>query len=497
MVRNRFNGKLRVKNGPFKHWPHQEGVMMVQGGPVYEKGIDLGRLCRLDATDRVPEDGYYKIRFKGGADRGDKNEPITVKIRYGGKLPIETWAEIPVTASADDPAVHEATVFLLRGAADMKRRLEFFWNDERKHIVTSEFGNLMFRTINGTVSALSKGKAAGTLSAAEEAELQAKLADARRRADAWQGPAMVLNPKREVRRLLADPKAREFVENFAGQWLSVREFGTVMPARQYADYDAELEAASKEEVYAFFNEVLTQDLPVTSFLDSDFLVINERLARHYEIDGVAGKHFRRVALAPQHNRGGIFGMAGLMTLLADGTRTLPVRRAAWIRENLFNDPPPPPPPNAGEVQPNTRGEKLTVRERLERHRNEPTCASCHAPLDPYGLALENYDAIGQWRTHQNGEDFKGRKRPDLDVSGRLPSGREFATLAEFKAALLAEKDAFARAFSERLLTYALTRPVGYVDHQTVDGLVAALRGNGYRIRPLIEAVVLSEAFRSK
>lgn len=648
LVKNRFNGKLKVENGLFKHWPHKDGMMLVQGGPVYEKGATVGRLGRLDATDRIPEDGYYRIRFRGGADRGFPNQPITVKIRYGGKLPIETWAEIPVTASTDDPNVHETTMFLLRGGHDIKRRLEFFWNDERRYIVTADFSNEMFRAINGTVNALSKGRAAGTLSSSEEKELQSKLADARKRADEWKGPAMVINPKfkgrkpprfyldwveiegpireewpplshrqlvfagntrndavylkeiferflprayrrpvsadeisqvagiatqrlnagasfadavrtglqralispgflflqepaakprrlndyelasrlsyfvwstmpddrlfelaaanrlhqpavlkAELQRLLADPKSREFVENFAGQWLSVREFGSVMPARQYEDYDAELEQASKQEAFAFFKEILANNLPITSFLDSDFLVINERLARHYDIDGVQGKHFRRVALAPRHHRGGIFGMAGLMTLLADGTRTLPVRRAAWIRENIFNDPPPPPPPNAGEVQPNTSGEKLTVRERLERHRNEPTCASCHAPLDPYGLALENYDAIGKWRTHQNGENFKGRKRPELNVSGQLPSGRQFSSLEEFKSALLAEKDAFARAFSERLLTYALTRPVGYVDHKAVDQLVTTLQKNEYRIRPLIEAVVLSEVFQTK
>ncbi|MEM7010244.1 MAG: DUF1592 domain-containing protein [Verrucomicrobiota bacterium] len=303
----------------------------------------------------------------------------------------------------------------------------------------------------------------------------------------------------QVTRMLTDPNADEFVENFAGQWLSVREFGSITPAENlYRDYDSELEAASKQEAYAFFGEVLRADLPITNFLDSDFVMINERLARHYEIEGIEGDEFRRVALRPEHHRGGVFGMAGLMTLLADGTRTLPVRRAAWTVETLFNDPPPPPPPNAGEVQPNTEGEKLTVRERLERHRNEPTCASCHATLDPYGLALENYDAIGRWRTRQNGENFRDNgKAPELDVSGQLPSGRKFATLEEFKAALLDEKDQFAHAFSERMLTYALGRPVGYSDRETVQFFVETLRSNEYRIQPLIQAVVASEVFNRR
>jgi len=302
----------------------------------------------------------------------------------------------------------------------------------------------------------------------------------------------------EVERMLADPKAREFVENFAGQWLQVREFGSVMPAENlYKEYDSELEESSKLEAYAFFEEVLRENLPLLEFLDSDWVMVNERLARHYGIEGVEGEAIRRVALEPEHHRGGVFGMAGLMTYLSDGTRTLPVRRAAWVVENLFNDPPPPPPPNAGEVQPNTAGEQLTVRERLERHRDEPTCASCHAELDPYGLALENYDAIGKWRTHQNGEGFRKGKSPELDVSGELPGGRSFASLDEFKAALLEEKDQFARAFAERMSTYALGRPVGYTDRELIENFVEALQADEYRIRTLVHAIVASPAFQSK
>lgn len=300
----------------------------------------------------------------------------------------------------------------------------------------------------------------------------------------------------QVERMLDDPRSAQFVEGFAGQWLNVDQFGSVEVANQYQDYDAELEAASKQEALAFFAEILSSDLPITNFLDSDFLVINQRLARHYGIEGVEGQQFRKVAIAPEQHRGGILGMAGLLTLLADGTRTLPVRRAAWIMENVFNDPPPPPPPNAGEIQPNTAGENLTVRERLARHRDEATCASCHTQLDPFGLALENYDAIGAWRTHANGERFR-RNPPELDVSGRLPSGRSFDDLQGFKAALLAEHETFAKAFSEKLLTYALGRPVGYIDRRTIDDLTAALNENDDRLRSLVQAIVASEAFRSK
>jgi hypothetical protein len=301
----------------------------------------------------------------------------------------------------------------------------------------------------------------------------------------------------QVTRMLADAKSRRFVENFAGQWLDVELFGSVEPAKEYKNYDAALKAASREEPLAFFQQVLTENLPVSSFLDSDFLVINERLARHYGIKGVSGEAFQKVALQPEHHRGGVLGMAGLMTLLADGTRTLPVRRGAWVLEKLLNDPPPPPPPNAGEIQPNTAGKNLTVRERLQKHRNEPNCASCHAKLDSYGLALENYDAIGAWRDRQNGEGISGPKAPVIDASGALKSGREFSDLAGYKAALLAEKEKFIRALTEKLLTYALGRPVGYVDHATLEHITTSTAKSGDRMQELVQAVVSSEPFQTK
>jgi len=302
----------------------------------------------------------------------------------------------------------------------------------------------------------------------------------------------------QVSRMLADPKARHFVENFAGQWLGVREFGSVKPdPKEYNGYDHDLELAESAEPIAFFQEVLSKNLPVTNFLDSDFVMVNERLAKHYGIKDVKGADFRPVSIGPEVHRGGVLGMAGLLTLLADGTRTLPVRRAAWVRGQLLDDPPLPPPPNAGAIQPNAAGQNLSVRERLERHRNEPNCASCHDKLDSYGLALENYDAIGGWRTKQNGEGIRGGAAPAINPSGKLKSGREFHDLATYKAALLAEKDKFAHAFVTKMLTYALCRPVGYVDHETVDQVTAALTSDGYKIQTLVQAIAASTPFQSR
>jgi hypothetical protein len=301
----------------------------------------------------------------------------------------------------------------------------------------------------------------------------------------------------QVARMLAAPQAHQFVENFAGQWLGVRDFGSVKPdTKEYNAYNHDVELAEAVEPIAFFQEVLAKNLPITSFLDSDFLMLNEHLAKHYGIKDVKGEEFRRVSITPEHHRGGVLGMGGLLTLLADGTRTLPVRRAAWVRGQLLGDPPLPPPPNAGAIQPNAAGQNLSVRERLERHRNEPNCASCHDKLDGYGLALENYDAIGAWRTRQNGEGMRGDKTPKIDPSGKLKSGREFSDLASYKAALLAEKDTFARAFATKLLTYALCRPVGYVDHTTIDQCTAALKADDYRLQALIQAIIASPPFQT-
>jgi hypothetical protein len=307
----------------------------------------------------------------------------------------------------------------------------------------------------------------------------------------------------QVRRMLADPKGTGLVRNFAGQWLKVHDFSSVpVDRRQYPAYDDELRKSSMREPYEFFKEVLRDDRSILNFVDSDFLVVDERLATHYGIAGVKGNAFRKVAIRPEHRRGGVLGMAGVLTFLSDGTRTLPVRRAAYVLDTLWNAPPPPPPPSAGELP--RVGRNLTVRQRLEQHRSSPICASCHARIDPFGMALENYDAIGTWRERQNGERLKGDlSSPALDVSGVLPGGRPFKSLQEFKQALLAEKERFVRGFVEKLLTYALGRPVGATDRETIAEIIKAVEPEAgtdeekYRLQSLIQAIVSSQVFRMK
>ncbi|MEQ8787214.1 MAG: DUF1592 domain-containing protein [Pirellulaceae bacterium] len=302
----------------------------------------------------------------------------------------------------------------------------------------------------------------------------------------------------EVDRMLADEKAEALVRGFAAQWLRTDEFRTFRPDEKlYPDFDDELGDAMVEETLAFFREVLHRDESVLSFLDSDWTMVNQRLAEFYGIEGVEGEAMRRVKLPADSHRGGLLGHAGVAMYGSDGTRTKPVSRGVYIREVLFNDPPDPPPPNVGEIEPNIKGENLTVRDRLIQHQQIPSCAACHRTIDPYGLALENFNVMGAWRERQDGEDFRGSDRPEIDASGRLPDGREFANLQQFKAALGERRDRFCQALSEKLLVYALGRPLEAADRPTVDSLAARLQSKDYQLRELLKGVVTSRAFVTK
>lgn len=305
--------------------------------------------------------------------------------------------------------------------------------------------------------------------------------------------------KSQVSRMLSDARSKGLVEDFGGQWLQVRDFNKTQTDRnQYRTYTEELQRSEWREPYEFFKEVLHSNLSILNFLDSNFVVIDKELADYYGISGIKDTDgFKRVAIGPEQHRGGILGMAGVLTYLTDGFRTLPVRRAAYVKDVLWNEPAKPPPPNVGDL-PAIKGKNLTVRERLEQHRNSASCASCHAHLDPFGMALENYDAIGQWRERQNGEGMRGDNRsPALIVSGALPSGREFHNLAEYKQALLEEKDHFVRGFTRKMLTYALGRSVGATDRELVDGVIGKLQSDNYRLQSLVQDIVSSEAFGMK
>jgi hypothetical protein len=303
---------------------------------------------------------------------------------------------------------------------------------------------------------------------------------------------------KQVDRMIADPKSSRFVDGFARQWLRTNTFLSFAPDKNlYKAYHPKLGEAAVREPLEFFSTILQNDLSVLNFIDSDFVVINQRLAEHYGIPGVVGDQFRRVDLPADSHRGGLLGMMGVHMAGADGNRTKPVARAVYVREVLFNDPPDPPPPNAGEIEPNIKGERLTVRDRLLQHQQIESCATCHRRLDPYGLALENFNVIGQWRDEQDGEDFRGKNVPPITVDGSLPNGSKFSSFDEFRSLLARQDERFRRGLAEKLLTYALGRPVGLEDDAALAAAIGSMKQNGDSLRALIKALVASEAFQRK
>ena len=302
----------------------------------------------------------------------------------------------------------------------------------------------------------------------------------------------------QVNRMLADSKAEALIDNFAGQWLRLREVGANPPAKDlYPRYDRHLEMSLPEESKAYLREFLTHDLDVREMLASDFVTINERLARFYGIPNVRGDAFRRVSVPPGVQRGGLMTQAAMLTITSNGTRTSPVKRGTWVLRTLLGDDPGLPVANAGEISPDVPGiDKATVRQRLEAHRSLAQCARCHARIDPLGFALENYDASGEWRL-QEGFGYKGRigrNDPMIDASGELPDGTAINGVEGLQAALLANSDAFVTALSRAMLTYALGRELTLADEPAVTEIVNTLTAKKASLRDLIQAIVTSTPF---
>lgn len=305
----------------------------------------------------------------------------------------------------------------------------------------------------------------------------------------------------QVDRMLADPRAGAFTKNFAGQWLGLREVGANPPAADlYPHYDRHLETSMVEESEAFFAEILHNDLSVMNLVGSDFVVINERMARFYGIPGVKGDHFRRVPVPAGVHRGGVVTQASVLTITSNGTRTSPVKRGTWVMKNLLGLDPGLPVANVGDIAPKVPGiDKATVRKRLEIHRELPQCARCHNKIDPLGFALENFNAAGSWR-EQEGFGYKGRvgrNDPVIDASAQMPDGTKFDGVDGLRNALAKHETLFLKCLSGKLLTYALGRELGVADNPTIDRAVAEMKENDDTLRTLIKFVVLSEPFQSK
>jgi mono/diheme cytochrome c family protein len=312
----------------------------------------------------------------------------------------------------------------------------------------------------------------------------------------------------QVERMLKDPKAAAFTHNFCGQWLDLRKIDDTAPdPALYPEYDDVLKVAMVREAYLFFDEVLKHDLSLTSFVASDFTLVNGRLARHYGIPGVSGQEFRKVALPKDSHRGGVLTMAGVMKVTANGTTTSPILRGAWVLDRILGTPPPKPTVDVEAVEPDIRG-ATTIRQQLAKHRERAECAGCHAKIDPPGFALESFDVIGGWRDYYrsvgqggpavvNGRTMRYKRGPDVDSADVLPDGSRFANIDEFRRLLLRDKGQLARALAEKLLTYATGGPPMRADRPAVEAIVEKARAKDYGFRTLVHEVVQSPVFRTK
>ena len=320
------------------------------------------------------------------------------------------------------------------------------------------------------------------------------------------------NIKPQVERMLKDAKSYALVENFATQWLQLRLLKNHAPdAKLFPDFDEPLRAAMAKETELFFNAVMKEDRSILDLIDSNFTYMNERLARHYGVADTNGNRlnqkpttkagtpflrkfggkneFLRVTFSSDDTeRGGILTHASILTITSNPTRTSPVKRGKWVLEQILGTPPPPPPPDVPELE--EKGQLVgTLRQRMEQHRKNPSCANCHARLDPPGFAFENYNAIGKFRI-KDGE-------ATIDPSGVLPNGQSFKGPKELKQILMEKKDLFSRALTEKMLTYSIGRGVEFYDKRAVDSIVSALAKNDFRFSTLIVEVAMSDPFRMR
>ncbi|MFT7644337.1 MAG: hypothetical protein ACI9G1_006104 [Pirellulaceae bacterium] len=304
----------------------------------------------------------------------------------------------------------------------------------------------------------------------------------------------------EVERMLKDPRSQRFVDQFTEQWLHLNVLDSVAIDKEYyPGFDEKLKREMRAETQQYFAQLLRTNQNALKLLDSDFTMMNEPLAKHYGVEGVYGLNFQRVALKPEQHRGGLLGQASILLSNSTGADSHAVRRAVWIRDRLLNDPPAPPPadvPSLAEANPEFH--KLSIREQLEIHRKKEACASCHRNIDPWGIALENFDAVGLWR-----EDVRrkvGNKFELLPVNAKdsLPDGKELSGVDQLKQYLSSERqDGFAKSLVSRLLTYSLGRRLELSDQRAVDDITNKWKSQGFRLRDLVQNVVASEPFQVK
>ena len=301
-----------------------------------------------------------------------------------------------------------------------------------------------------------------------------------------------------VDRMLADSKIDRFIEDFPRQWLQLHKLGMFPPDQKlYPEYEVWLQASMREEVIHYFREVFEKNLPIDAFLQSDWTMANPRLCEFYGLPETEKRGFQRVTLRHEDNRGGLLTMGAVLGLTSDGTRHRPVHRGVWISEAIFGKTPPSPPANVDPIEPNPPDSpKATIRQKLEAHAQNPNCAACHKNIDPLGLAFDQFDAIGQWRTHERVEKGTGAN-PPVNPSSTLPDGRRFRDAAQFKQLLRDDRDRFLKAFVEHLCTYGLRRVLTVDDREDIQFIVEEAKKGQYRLKHIMRAFALSDLIQKR
>jgi cytochrome c551/c552 len=496
---NAIDARLKTR-APVKAGPHDVGVTFVRRNraesdeplELHERHHDLQDMNGLPLIDWVSLTGPFDVTGPGTTPSRER----IFTCRPAGAAEENTCARTILTGlarrayrrpvSQDDlaPILEQYTAGRAKGS--FERGIE---SGLRLILTNPKF---LFRT----EAPLAAGQTMGPVSDVELASrlsffLWSSVPDERLLSAAARG--QLRNPvvlEREVRRMLKDARSRALVDNFAGQWLMLRNLrGHIPTPGDFPNFDNELRQSFRKETELFVESVFREDRSVMELLTADYSFINERLARHYDIPGVYGSHFRRVTLPGQARRG-LLGQGSVLTVTSYPNRTSPVLRGKWVLENILGTPPPAPPPNVPALEDNKAGEEAkSQRERLEVHRRSPACASCHRVMDPLGFALENFDGIGEWRVKEEG----GR----IDPSGQLADGSAVDGPVALRAALTRKPEMFVRNITEKLMTYGLGRGMEHTDMPTVRAIVRAAARNDYRFSSLVLGIVKSPAFQMK
>ena len=485
---------------PVKAGPHAVGVTFAQKNlaesdePLepFTRDLDLQNMNGLPLIDRVAIAGPFSA--KGPGDTPSRRKVFVCR---------------PAAGKDDVTCAKQILTTLARRAyrrpvtdADLESLLSFYQAGRNKGNFDSGIENAL-RLILANPKFIFRaesdaGVAAGAAHRINDLELASRLSfflwssipDEQLINLAAQGklkdPAVL---EAQVKRMLADPKAESLVKNFASQWLFLRNLQSAAPdVATFPNFDDNLRQAMRRETELFFESVLREDRSALDLLTANYTFVNERLAKHYGIPNVYGSQFRRVTLADEHRRG-LLGQGSVLTVTSYPNRTSAVLRGKWILENIMGTPPPSPPPNVPALKENGDGKQLSLRQLMEQHRANPACATCHKVMDPLGLSLENFDAIGQWRT----KELAG----PIDASGQLADGTPVAGVVDLRKALLEHPERFASTVTEKMMTYALGRGLDYYDMPVVRGIVRDAAKSDYRFSAVILGIVKSAPFQMR